>query len=175
MAYFVLVKPRRLVNTPEMVCLALRAADDGWFPLTGAGDYVEKRYEALRDAIRRHGDAKGAALPLVLAENASRAPTDADGEKLLGNDKPWRPQAFRQARPLGPYPTCGLAVRGWLSRIAMPWVVVDDASRVPTSASIEKQLGNDNPWRSQDFHLPGAAPAFLSVNAESLTRVTGLK
>lgn len=64
---------------------------------------MEKRYEALRDAIRRHGDAKGAALPLVLAENASRAPTDADGEKLLGNDKPWRPQAFRQARRLGPY------------------------------------------------------------------------
>lgn len=73
--------------------------------LAGAEEYVEKRYEALRDAIRRHGDAKGAALPLVLAENASRAPTDAAGEKLLGNDKPWRPQAFRQARPLGS--TCG--------------------------------------------------------------------
>lgn len=158
------VKPRQLSNTPSLCSLALRAGYDGWFLLRGAGDYVEKRYEALRDAIRRHGDAKGAALPLVLAENASRAPTDADGEKLLGNDKPWRPQAFRQARRLGHYPTCGLAVRGWHFRFAMPLVVVEHASRVPISASIKKLLGNDKAWRWQGVDLPGAAPRFLMVS-----------
>ena len=61
---------------------------------------MERRHEALRDAIRRHGDAKGAPLPLALVENASRAPSDAAGEKLLGNDRPWRADAFRQVRKL---------------------------------------------------------------------------
>ena len=62
------------------------------------GEYVERRHEALRDAIRRHGDGKGAPLALALVENATRAPSDAAGEKLLGNDCPWRPDAFRQVR-----------------------------------------------------------------------------
>ena len=62
------------------------------------GEYVERRHEALRDAIRRHGDAKGAPLALALVENATRAPSDAAGEKLLGNDRPWRPDAFHQVR-----------------------------------------------------------------------------
>ena len=63
-----------------------------------ADEYVERRHEALRDAIRRHGGAKGAPLALALVENATRAPSDAAGEKLLGNDRAWRPDAFRQVR-----------------------------------------------------------------------------
>ena len=64
---------------------------------------MERRHEALRAAIRRHGDAKGAPLALALVENATRAPSDAAGEKLLGNDQPWRPDAFRQVGHRPPY------------------------------------------------------------------------
>jgi hypothetical protein len=71
-------------------------------PARAADVYVEQRHAALRDAVRRHGDAKAAPLPLALVENGSRALSDGDGEKLLGSDRPWRPDAFAQARARPP-------------------------------------------------------------------------
>jgi hypothetical protein len=59
-------------------------------------EYVERRAGALRDAIRKHGGAKTAELPVVLIENSSRAPTSPEGEKLLGNKRPWLPDLMRK-------------------------------------------------------------------------------
>lgn len=52
---------------------------------------MERRAGALRQAIRKHGGAKGAELPVALVENSSRAPTNDAGEKLLGNKRAWLP------------------------------------------------------------------------------------
>lgn len=56
-----------------------------------ADEYVERRAGALRQAIRKHGGAKGAELPVALIENSSRAPANDAGEKLLGNKRAWLP------------------------------------------------------------------------------------
>lgn len=77
-----------------------------------ADAYVEQRHAALRDAVRRHGDAKAAPLPLALVENGSRAPSDGDGEKLLGSDRPWRPDAFAQARARSSLMNCAGSAHG---------------------------------------------------------------
>ncbi len=61
-----------------------------------ADEYVDRRAGALRDAIRKHGGAKSAELPVVLIENSSRAATSPEGEKLLGNKRPWLPDLMRQ-------------------------------------------------------------------------------
>jgi len=52
---------------------------------------VEKRARAVRDAIRKHGGAKTAGLPVALIENSSRAPKNENDEKLLGNKRAWLP------------------------------------------------------------------------------------
>jgi hypothetical protein len=54
----------------------------------------------VRAAVWKHGGAGGkrAELPVVLIENSSRAPTDAAGQKLLGNKRAWLPDLMRQAR-----------------------------------------------------------------------------
>lgn len=50
----------------------------------------------MRGAIRKHGAAKGAELPVALIENSSRAPANASGEKLLGNKRAWLPDLMTQ-------------------------------------------------------------------------------
>ena len=57
----------------------------------GADEYVERRADAVRKAIRKHSGAKAAELPVALVENSSRAPTNDSGEKLLGNKRAWLP------------------------------------------------------------------------------------
>ncbi|CAL8463424.1 g2958 [Coccomyxa elongata] len=59
-------------------------------------EYVERRAGALREAIYKHSGAKAAELPVVLIENSSRAAVNSDGEKLLGNKRPWLPDLMRQ-------------------------------------------------------------------------------
>ena len=68
-------------------------------PGAAADEYVERRAAAVRAAVRKHGGPGGkrAELPVVMIENSSRAPTDAAGQKLLGNKRPWLPDLMRQA------------------------------------------------------------------------------
>ena len=79
---------------------------EGGAACSRADDYVERRAGAVRTAIAKHGGPGGkrAELPTVLIENSSRAPTNAAGEKLLGNKRPWLPDLMRQVR-LG-FPQC---------------------------------------------------------------------
>ncbi len=64
--------------------------------MPAADEYVERRAGALREAIYKHSGAKAAELPVVLIENSSRAAVNSDGEKLLGNKRPWLPDLMRQ-------------------------------------------------------------------------------
>ncbi|CAL5223679.1 g6230 [Coccomyxa viridis] len=59
-------------------------------------EYVERRAQALRSAIRKHSGAKLAELPVALIENSSRAPTNDSGEKLLGNKRAWLPDLMTE-------------------------------------------------------------------------------
>ena len=61
-----------------------------------ADEYVERRAQALRSAIRKHSGAKLAELPVALIENSSRAPTNDSGEKLLGNKRAWLPDLMTE-------------------------------------------------------------------------------
>ena len=78
-----------------------RCISDSSAPAATTDEYVERRAAAVRAAVRKHGGAGGkrAGLPVVLVENSSRAATDAAGQKLLGNKRPWLPDLMRQAGP----------------------------------------------------------------------------
>lgn len=66
----------------------------GGVPKQGAGTYDEfcnQRGTALREAIRKCGAPSSAPLPLVLIENSSACATDAAGQKVLPDGRPWLP------------------------------------------------------------------------------------
>lgn len=89
-----------------------------------ADEYVERRAQALRSAIRKHSGAKLAELPVALIENSSRAPTNDSGEKLLGNKRAWLPDLMTEVAAHS------------------PWQHMEPALSILTSSSLGWQIGS---------------------------------
>ncbi len=74
-----------------------------------ADEFAAKRGEQLQQAIRKHGDCRGAPLPVAFLENSDKCKQNDTGEKVLQNGEAWLPKlmdkvSFSPKAAMRPFP-----------------------------------------------------------------------